>query len=197
VFNYLKVMKEYQKWQFFSAAMNKERATQSQGLVAIRGQIVDLESKARAETVQAKRVELEQQIVALQRKLEDTQRAMQKDIDDKSSAHLRTLFGEIRNVVDAVATTNGFSLVFAYPDAVAPEEMSSPMYFEMKLRSPAAMPFYVSPSVDITPVVVATLNKHYPAPGPIDAGPGVSATGGSAPAAGGPPAGGTPPPPMK
>ena len=50
-------------------------------------------------------------------------------------------------------------------------------------------------------VVVATLNKHYPAPGPIDPGPGVTTTGGAAappgtppPAAGAPPAGA---PPMK
>ena len=53
------------------------------------------------------------------------------------------------------------------------------------------MPFYVSPNVDITAVVVATLNKHYPAPGPIDPGPGVTTTGGAG-GAGTPPAG-TPP----
>src|SRR4051794_38780852 len=42
VFNVAKVMKDYQKWQFFAAAMNKERANQAQQLATLRGQIVDL-----------------------------------------------------------------------------------------------------------------------------------------------------------
>jgi Skp family chaperone for outer membrane proteins len=195
VFNVARVMKDYQKWQFYAAAMNKERAVQAQGLVALREQAVKLEGEIRTETIQEKKTQKEQQLIGLKRQFEDKQQAMQKDIDDKSSNHLRTLFGEIRNVVDAVAKTNGFELVLAFPDAVSPEEMNSPLYFELKLRPPAAMPFYVSPSVDITAVVVATLNKHYPAPGPIDpVTPGVSATGGTAPPAAGTPPAGTPPP---
>jgi hypothetical protein len=43
------------------------------------------------------------------------------------------------------------------------------MYFDMKMRPQAAMPFYVSPSIDISAVLLATLNKHFPAPGPIPA----------------------------
>ena len=196
VFNVARVMKDYQKWQYFAAAMNKERATQAQHLVSLREQIMKLDNEVKTEVVQATKTQKEQQLVALQRQFEDRERALRKDIDEKSAAHLRVLFGEIRNVVEAVAKTNGFELVMSYPDAITPEEMNSPLYFDLKLRPQAAMPFYVSPSVDITGVVVATLNKHYPAPGPIDPGtPGVTATGGAA----APPAG-TPPPagaPMK
>jgi len=194
VFNYMKVMKDYQKWLYYAGQMNKERALRSQELVIIQEQARKLDAEIKAEVVQEKKAEKERQLVALQRQFEDKQAAMKKDIDEKSAAHLRVLFGEIRNVVDAVAKTNGFELVMAYPDAITPEEMNSPMYFDLKLRPPAAMPFYVSPSVDITGVVVATLNKHYPAPGPIEH-PGVAPAGGAPPgtAAGGPPAGG----PMK
>jgi Skp family chaperone for outer membrane proteins len=177
VFNVAKVMKDYQKWQYYAAAMNKERVTQTTKLAALREQAMKLEGEIRIETVQATKSQKEQQLVALQRQFEDTQRAIQKDIDDKSAAHLRTLFGEIKNVVDAVAKTNGFDLVMAYPDAITPEEMANPLYFELKLRPPAAMPFYVSPNVDITAVVVATLNKHYPPPGPIESEPSQGAGG--------------------
>lgn len=190
VFNVAKVMKDYQKWQYFAAAMNKERAAQAQQLANLRNQILEIENKIRTETVQAQKTQMEQQMVGLQRQFEDKERAIRKDIDDKSASHLRTLFGEIRTVVEAVAKTNGFDLVMAYPDAITEEERTSPLYFDLKLRPPAAMPFYVSKNVDITDVVVATLNKHYPAPGPIDPGtPGVAPTGGNAPA----PQPGTPP----
>ena len=82
-----------------------------------------------------------QQMTLLQRQLEDMEKQARKEIDEKSMNHLRTLFGELRTVVDAVAKTNGFDLVLAYPDASTPEELNSPMYLEMKLRTPAAMPF--------------------------------------------------------
>jgi hypothetical protein len=56
------------------------------------------------------------------------------------------------------------------------------------------MPFYVAPSADMTEVLVLTLNKNFPAPGPV---PGaVTPTGNTTPPPP-PPAGGAPgtPPP--
>jgi Skp family chaperone for outer membrane proteins len=176
--------------------MNQERANQTRALAVIQEKAQKLATEAKTEPVEAKKNAMQQQLLALQREFEDKQTAIKKDIDEKSAAHLRVLFGEIRTVVDAVAKTNGFDLVFSYPDAITAEEMNSPLYFELKLRPQAAMPFYVSPSVDITNVVVATLNKHYPAPGPIDH----AAPGGVMPTGGAPPAGAAPgsaPPPMR
>ncbi len=63
--------------------------------------------------------------------------------------------------------------------------MNSSRYFEMKIGigAQAAVPFYVSPSIDITSVVVQTLNKNFPAPGPVaSATPPVTPAGGTAPA---------------
>ena len=187
-------MKDYQKWQYFAAAMNKERAAQATELATLREKSDEARTaKSGRRPSRRRRSKASKQLIGLQRQFEDMEKAIRKDIDEKSAGHLRVLFGEIRNVVDAVAKTNGFDLVMAYPDAITPEEMNSPMYFDLKLRPSAAMPFYVSPNVDITAVVVATLNKHYPAPGPIDpAAPGVPPR--RRPPG---PAGGTPPPPMK
>ena len=195
VFNVARVMKDYQKWQYFAAQMNKERTARAGELAAIRNQVMDLEMKLKAEQIEANKRGIEQQMVALQRQFEDKEKLIRKEIDDKSAVHLRTLFTEIRTVVDAVAKTNGFELVLAYPEALTKEEMESPMYFDLKMRPPAAMPFYVSPSIDITSVVVQTLNKNFAPPGPIEpvAAPGVSGAGGTAPPAGA----GTPPGGMK
>ena len=53
-------------------------------------------------------------------------------------------------MVDKTAEMNGYHIVFAYPDAVTPEELKSPYIKELKLKPPAAQPFYVAPHVDMT-----------------------------------------------
>jgi Skp family chaperone for outer membrane proteins len=179
VFNVPKVMRDYKKWQYFAAEVNKDRTEKAAILAKKQNEMVDMQNKIKAEPIKSKQDEMAQQMVQLQRQLEDMEKTARKEIDDKSMNHLRTLFGELRQVVDAVAVTNGFELVLAYPDASTPEELSSPMYLEMKLRTPAAMPFYVSKNVDITTVVIETLNKNFPAPGPIS---GVTPASGTAPA---------------
>lgn len=181
VFNVPKVMREYSKWQYFAQEVNKDRAEKAAILGKKQAEMVDLQNRAKVETVKAKQDEMVAQAIQMQRTLEDLEKQARKEIDEKSMAHLRTLFGELRTVVDAVAKTNGFDLVLAYPDATTPEETASPMYLEMKLRTPAAMPFYVSANIDITKVVIETLNKNFPAPGPV------SPAGATAPAPVAPP----------
>jgi hypothetical protein len=104
--------------------------------------------------------------------------------------------------VDATAEMNGYHLVLAYPDAVTPEEKSNPYLKELKLKPPAAQPFFVAGHVDLTKLVVDTLNKWNPAPAvPADApqpqtgvpGAGPAGTPGAPPATGGVPMGGRPP----
>jgi hypothetical protein len=71
----------------------------------------------------------------------------------------------MKAVVDKIAELNGYHIIFAYPDAVTPEELASGYIKELKLKPPAAQPFFVAPHADITAVVVKTLNVWYP---PID-----------------------------
>ncbi len=181
VFNVARVMKDFQRWQYFAATMNEERQKRGAELAKFRNQILEKEAAIRGETVATKKQQLESEMVALQRQFEDLEKAIRKEIDDKSAKHLQELFTQIRTVVERVAEVNGFQLVMAYPDAMTEEEMKSPLYYDLKLRPPAAMPFYVSPSIDITKVVVLTLNQNFAAPGPVPA-PAVTPTGGTAPA---------------
>lgn len=182
VFNVARVMKEYTKWQYFAATMNNTRAAKAAEMQRLQAQMVETDKKLKAESIAANKPPLEQQLVTLQRQMEDMERTVRKEIDEQSANHLKTLFAEIRTVVDRVAQTNGFELVLAYPDAITKEEMESPLYFDLKMRPPAAMPFYVSPSIDVTSVVVQTLNKHFPAPAAVPAtAAGVTTTGGAVP----------------
>jgi Skp family chaperone for outer membrane proteins len=169
VFNVARVMKDFELWQYHAATMNNERQAKGGELAKIRNRMLEIEGKLRTETVATQKVKMEQDMLALTRQFEDMERTVRKEIDDASAKHLQTLFTQIRTVVERVAEVNGFQLVLAYPDALNEEEMKSPLYYDLKLRPPAAMPFYVSPSVDITKVVVKTLNQNFVPPGPIPA----------------------------
>ncbi|HEY2785564.1 MAG TPA: OmpH family outer membrane protein [Fimbriiglobus sp.] len=183
VFNVAKVMKNFQKWQYFAAEMNKARAAETIRLGQLADQIKNLKAEIEKETVQAVKDQKDQQYRQLAFQYDTADREAKKKIDEQSSKHLKELHDDIKVVVEAVASKNGFGVVFAYPDATTEEEKKSPLYFELKLRPPAAMPFFVSPNCDITDAVVTTLNKYRPSPGPI------ATTGGTTPA----PAGTTPP----
>ncbi|QEL20086.1 OmpH family outer membrane protein [Limnoglobus roseus] len=187
VFNVARVMKDFQRWQYFAATMNEERQKKGAELAKLRNQILEKEAAGRTETSPTKKQQIEQEMTAMQRQFEDLEKAIRKDIDDKSAKHLQELFTQIRTVVERVSEVNGFQLVMAYPDALTEEEMKSPLYYDLKLRPPAAMPFYVSPSIDITKVVVLTLNQNFAAPGPV---PAVTPASGTTPA---PAAPGAPP----
>jgi Skp family chaperone for outer membrane proteins len=169
VFNVARVMKEYQKWQYYAATMSNKRITEATGLAKMQSDIVNLQEQAKKEPIVSKQEELMRQAVAKKRELEDKERQARKVLDEESQTHLKNLFAEIQMAVKAIVDTNGYDLVMAYPDAITDEERNSPMYFDLKMRPPAAMPFYVSPSVDISNVLVATLNSNFKAPGPIPA----------------------------
>ncbi len=187
VFNVARVMKDYQRWQYYAALMNQKRTAAAADLGKLRSQIADMQDKIQKEPIKQKQEEMAKQLVELQRQFEDKERGVRKQLDDESAGYLKNLFTEIQQAVKAIVDTNGFTIVLAYPDAITAEEMNSPAYYDLKMRPPAAMPFYVATSADMTDVLVVTLNKNFPPPGPV---PGVTPAGGATP----PPTAGTPPP---
>jgi Skp family chaperone for outer membrane proteins len=181
VFNVARVMKEYKKWQHFAGLMNQRRTAASAELAKLRTEIADMQEAIRKETVKAKQEEMAKVLVAKERAFQDKEAEVRKALDAESANHLRQLFGEIQAAVKAIVDTNGFDIVFAYPDATTAEEMASPLYYDLKMRPPAAMPFHVSPHADMTAVLVETLNKNFPPP--------VEPAGANVPAPGGVPMG--------
>jgi Skp family chaperone for outer membrane proteins len=176
VFNVAKVMKEYQRWNYFAGIMNQKRAGAAGELVKLRNDIAQWQEKLQSEKVEAKRDEIVRTVTALQRQFEDKEKVVRKQLDDESAQYLKNLFAEIQTAVKAIVEANDFDVVMAYPDATTVEETQSPMYYDLKMRPPAAMPFYVAPSSDMSDVLIATLNKNFPAPGPI---PGTPVTPGA------------------
>jgi Skp family chaperone for outer membrane proteins len=147
--------------------MNKVRASETQILAQLGEQLAKMKKELETDAAGPNRDAKEKQYRDLSRQYQDKSDEVRKKIDEQSSKHLKELHDDIKVVVEAVANRNGFGVVFAYPDATTEEEKKSPLYYELKLRPPAAMPFFVSQNCDITEAVIQTLNKYRPAPGPI------------------------------
>ena len=186
VFNAAKVMSEFQKWKYWSVTMVNKRIASSGELSKLRAEMADIENQAQKETRQAERERLVQMLLNKQRQWEDMDRVAKNRIDEEAGQHLKTLYSDIQRAVAAFVQSNGYDIVFAYPDAITQEDKARPEYIQSMVLPGGAMPFHVSKSVDLTDSLIALLNKSFPAPGPIPtrlAGPDqVQPVSGSGPA---------------
>lgn len=202
VFNMAAVMRDYGKAKYQVYKLNKKRIDNSSNLVKWRGEYLKLQQDIQKVVDPAQKDAMGKEVLALARKIEDEDRRVNKELNDDASKIISGLYDEIKMVVDRTADVNAYHIVFAYPDAVTPEEQANPYLKELKLKPPAAQPFYVNKQVDITAVVIQALNTFYPAVDeqnrPVDVtklppleaqGPPGTATpaGGTAPAAPGTP----------
>lgn len=166
VFNMAGVMRDFGQAKYQVYQLNVRKNDMSKQLLAWRGQYIQLQQDLQKNPNHPKKDEMVQQMLALTRGIEDEDRKINKQLNDEASSIISDLYDKIKTVVDKTAEMNGYHVVFAYPDAVTAEEMKSPYIKELKLKPPAAQPFYVAPHADITGVVVKTLNAWYK---PVDA----------------------------
>lgn len=193
VFNVHKLMKDFAKWQYFAVTMNNERILAATELLKLKNEIQKMQEAAVKETEQAKIEQWKKVITAKQREFEDREGFYKTDLDTKASKHLKDLFADVNAAVAGIVEVNGYDIVFAYPEATTPEEANSQNYIDVKMRPPAAMPFFVSKRVDITDRMIASLNEYRKAPGPVPQsmtmpgmeGGGVKGASGTAPAGSG------------
>ena len=167
MFNVLKVVKDYGKFQAYVKMMTDKKQAAMGPLGQLRNTILKLQDDIQKEPLPTKRDEMTKTMVQEQRKFEDQERQIANALDAESSQYLRVVYGEVQKCVEAVAQANGYDIVFAYPDATDPKDLDNPLYFSAKFRVTAAMPFYVSPQADMTEVLILTLNKHFPAPAAV------------------------------
>jgi Skp family chaperone for outer membrane proteins len=171
VFNMAAVMRDYGKAKYQVYQLNQKRLAQSGDLGKWRAEYIQLQNDG-AKTADPKiKEDIGRRMVDLARKIEDKDREINKMLNDDASAIISQLYDDIKTVVDKTAEMNGYHLVFAYPDAVTPDEQKNPMLKELKLKPPAAQPFFVARHVDLTAVIIETLNKWYPAPAVPDTPP--------------------------
>jgi Skp family chaperone for outer membrane proteins len=165
VFNMAAVMRDFGQAKYQVWLLNKKKDEMSKQLVIWRGDYIKIQTELRQRPDHPEKDQKAQQMLALARQIEDEDRRISKQLNDDASAIIGDLYDKMKAVVDKTAELNGYHIVFAYPDAVTPDELKSAYIKELKLKPPAAQPFYVAPHADITAVVVKTLNVWYP---PVD-----------------------------
>jgi Skp family chaperone for outer membrane proteins len=168
-FNVAMLMKKFDKWQYYAVTMENARIDAAIELLKMRNEIVKWQESLQGITEKAKQDQLIEQIKEKQFAFEKRERTLKDQLDADASKHLKELFTDVNQVVAGVVEANGYDIVFAYPEATTKEEAESQNYIDLKLRATAAMPFYVAKRVDITDVMIATLNKHRPMPGAMPA----------------------------
>lgn len=164
VFNMAAVMREYNKAKFQVYQLNQKRIQQSGDLAKWRADYIQLQTDIAKTSDPKLKDEMTKRMVGLSRQIQDKDAEVTKMVNDDASVIISQLYDDIKTVVDKTAEMNGYHLVFAYPDAVTPEEQKNPLLKELKLKPPAAQPFFVARHIDLTGVIVETLNKWYPAP---------------------------------
>ena len=164
VFNMAAVMRDYGKAQYQVYMLNKKRSEISADLVKMRSEYIKLQQEIQQQQVATLRDQQTKILVELARKIEDKDREVNRVLNEDATAIISQLYDDIKTVVDKTAEMNGYHIVFAYPDAVGEKEKNDPMIKELKLKPPAAQPFYIAKHVDVTGVVTQTLNAWYPSP---------------------------------
>lgn len=189
VFNMVAVLKEYNKARYQVWILTEERKKLSGDLTAKRAEMVKLQQEINLQVKTDVKEQMQSKYRHLALEVEERTRAIDKQLNEKASDILSTLYDEIKTVVDKTAEMNGYHIVFAYPDATSPEDAKSAYMKELKLKPPAAAPFYVAKHVDITGVVIQTLNLWFPSALPpkdavVPATPSQQPPAGAAPGAG-------------
>jgi Skp family chaperone for outer membrane proteins len=165
VFNMAAVMRDFGQAKYQVYLLNNKKAELSRQMLAWRAEYVKLQTELRDRPAHPQKEKMGQDMLALARRIEDEDRKIGKQLNDDAGAIIADLYDRMKAVVDETARRNGFQIVLAYPDAVTPEELQSAYIKELKLKPPAAQPFYVDPDADITAAVVKALNDKYP---PLD-----------------------------
>jgi Skp family chaperone for outer membrane proteins len=165
IVNIAKVLRDYNKANFQGAEITKKRELYVNQVQSLQTQIADL-NKQFAGTIPAdQKKALQEKALGLQRRVEDIDREAKRDLTQLSNDTIVRVYQEIKGVIYDIAKTNNLDMVLCYPAATKPEDENSPQVAQLMLQTPALIPFYHS-GMDITHVVVETLNKRYPSAPP-------------------------------
>lgn len=160
-FNMVKVMRDYKRARTAAERLGARKDRLSANLVGLRNMHTELQEIAKLTTNAKRKDEIAEDLIQLKRQIEDLDRELTKILNDKASIVLSELYDELRAATEQVARDHGLVALIAYPDAVTAEETESPTIRELKLKPPAAYPFYLDSSVDYTDEIIRKVNEKF------------------------------------
>jgi Skp family chaperone for outer membrane proteins len=176
IVNIAKVLRDYNKANFVGAEITRKRVAYVNQVNGKREKLAELNKMYNSSADPVQKKALQEQALAVQREIEDIDRKAQQELTTLSNDTIVKVYQEIKGVIYDIAKTNNLDMVLCYPAATKAEDENSPQVAQLMLQTPALIPFYHS-GMDITKVVVDTLNARYPSP----PAPPVSTAGGTEP----------------
>jgi Skp family chaperone for outer membrane proteins len=161
-FNMAKVMIEYSRAKTSVAQLNARRERLAANVRALRAMFLDLQVALLKTTDPARRAEVERDLKAVGQRTEAADREVQKLLNSRASEIIVELYDEIYAATVELAREHGLVAVLSFPDAVTRQDLDNPQVKELKLKPPAAHPFYLDPSVDYTDELIRRLNEKAP-----------------------------------
>ena len=171
--NIAKVLREFNKANADGQAITKKRQEYVDRVRPMREKLAALSKtlQATADPVQKERIQKD--ALAQNRMIEDLDQEAQRVLGEMTDKTIVDVYQSIKTTINDIAVANNLDLVMCYPDASNADDEKKPAIAQIKLQTPALIPFYHR-GMDITDVVVVTLNRRHPAP------PVVTPVGGTA-----------------
>jgi Skp family chaperone for outer membrane proteins len=164
-FNMARVTREYKFAENMGRELHLERARLATRLTEWRTQHAKLQQEIQADATGKLKQERGEELLALTRKIEDEDRKAGQAINERAAKGIAQIYDNMYAAAKDMAKEQGLVAVLAYPDAITPDQLANPQVKEMKLKPPAAYPFYLDPSVDYTDELIKRLNAKYAADG--------------------------------
>lgn len=161
IVNIAKVLRDYDKANFKGYEITQKRQAYVSRVNGKREAMNVLNKEYALATDPAKKKELQEKALGVQREIEDIDRQAQAELTQLSNDTIVQVYGEIKSVITDIAKVNNLSMVLCYPAASKPADENSPQVAQLMLQTPALIPFYHD-RMDITDVVIKTLNARYP-----------------------------------
>ena len=174
IVNIAKVLRDYNKANFEGAEITRKRQAYVGLVQGLREKMAAINQDFARATDLALKAKLQADALAINRQVEDIDRKAQAELTQLSNDTIVRVYKEIKGVIFDIAKTNNLDMVLCYPAASKEEDDNSPHVAQLMLQTPALIPFYHS-QMDITEVVVKTLNIRYPSERP----PTIATTGGT------------------
>ena len=163
--NMVQVLKEYKKFMAIEENIKKRAMEIDAGLQPFRTEVLRLrELYNNPKTPQEEKEKIEQRTRQLQLDAQVKEDEAKKELIKMNGEAATQIFKEVEDAVNLYARANNLELVLFYNDAVTDVDYYHPANLQRKLTQPAAvMPLFVTPGMDISKQIVASLNaRHAP-----------------------------------
>jgi Skp family chaperone for outer membrane proteins len=160
--NMVHVLKHYKKFQTIEESVKKRAGELQKSLEPFQTELIQLRTRYQeAKTSPEEREKIEYRMKQLQLDAQQKEEEAKKELVKINGDAAKMIYKEVEDAVNSYARSNSLELVLFYNDAITAEDYYHPANIQRKLTTPAAMmPMFVTPGMDISNSIVATLNAR-------------------------------------